>query len=280
MIKYLKKQIQARPNEKISNIIMNTTNTFVSDNTKPVFIIGLIAAIVSPLIIFSSPRIIYEKVDGGYAVRYYAFGLNNFKTATIPENYKNEKIVSLRGNTFSNMPLLESVILPDTITEIRGQAFKNCYKLVEINIPKNLEYLGGGAFYNAISIKKIVLPDSLTYLGGESFYNASSLEEIKLSNNLSEIRGDSFEYCTSLKSIVIPDSVTRIGGHAFYSDTSLSSVVISPNSKLMEIGSSAFRDCRSLYDITIPRDTAVNLRAFKNSPTIVKKYGEENIIDY
>ncbi len=272
LIKYLKKQLKARPGEKVSNIIMNVKNTFVSDNSKGVFAISMIVSIVLPLIIFSSPRILYEKVDGGYAVRYYLLGLTNFKTAIIPATYKNEKVISLRGNTFSNMPFLERVSLPETVTEIRGQAFKNCYKLTEVNMPKKLEYLGGGAFYNAKSIKRIELPDTLTYLGGESFYGAKSLEYVKLSSNLTEIRGDSFEYCTSLKNITIPDNVTRIGGHAFYGDTSLSRVSISKNSKLMEIGSSAFRQCSSLYYITIPYSTYVNERAFKESPTTVNRF--------
>lgn len=272
LIKYLKKQLQARPNEKVSNIVMNVKNTFITDNSRSAFIISLLIAIILPLIIFSSPRILYEKVDEGYAVRYYIFGLTNFKTATIPEIYKNEKVVSLRGNTFSNMPFLESISLPDSIFEIRGQAFKNCYKLTEVNIPTELKYLGGGAFYNAKSIKRVELPDTLTYLGGESFYGAASLEYVKLSNSLTEIKGDSFEYCTSLRSIIIPDNITRIGGHAFYGASSLSVVSISQNSKLIEIGSSAFRKCSSLYNITIPSRTYINERAFKESPTIVNRY--------
>ena len=142
---------------------MNTKSTFVFDNSIIILMISILVSIILPLIIFSSPRILYEKVDNGYAVRYYIFGLTNFKTVTIPENYKNEKVVSLRGNAFSNMRYLESVTLPDTITEIRGQAFKNCKSLKQVNIPKNLKYLGGSAFYNAKSIKKIVLPDTLVY---------------------------------------------------------------------------------------------------------------------
>lgn len=271
-IKYLKKQIKARPGEKISNIIIYEKNNLLKDNTKSLFIIGLFIAVVAPLIIFSTPKIFYEKTSGGYAVRYYAFGLTNYKTAVIPEYYKNEKVVGLRGNTFSNMRFLKSVKLPDSIVEIRGQAFKNCSSLSEVNIPKNLEYLGGGAFYNAKSIKKIELPDTLTYLGGESFYGAKSLEYIRLSNSLAEIRGDSFEYCTSLKSITVPDSVTRIGGHAFYGDNNLSEVTLTENSKLSEIGSSAFRQCSNLYTITIPRNTYVNERAFKESPTRVQYF--------
>lgn len=273
LIKYLKKEIIARPEEKISNIVLNAKNTFVKDDSKRIIKIGILFAIIMPLIIFSSPRIIYEKVEGGYAVRYYTFGLTNFRTATIPATHKGKPVVTLRGNTFSNMPLLKSVKLPDSIKEIRGQAFKNCYLLEDVNIPNSLEYLGGGVFYNAKSIRRIELPDTLYYLGGESFYGASSLEYIKLSENLLEIRGDSFEFCKSLGSITIPDNVVRIGGHAFYGDTYLSSVIISENSKLDEIGSSAFRRCTSLKSILIPSGTSVNERAFKESPTIIRRYG-------
>lgn len=276
LIKYLKKEIKARPGEKLSNIVMNVKNTFLIDNTKAKFVGSLLVGTVLPLIIFSTPKILYEKTDDGYAVRYYIFGLTNFKTATIPETHNNEKVVSLRGNTFSNMPFLESVVLPNTITEIRGQAFKNCKKLTNVNIPNKLEYLGGGAFYNASSIKKIELPDTLTFLGGEAFYRAKSLETVKLSKNLNEIRGDSFKYCYSLRSITIPDNVERIGGHAFYGNSSLSEVVFTENSKLTEIGSSAFRRCRHLYSITIPNGVYVNERAFKESPTSIKYFFDEN----
>ncbi len=276
LIKYLKKQLKARPNEKISNIVMNTKNTFTSDNSKSIFIIGLIAAVILPLIIFSSPRILYEKVDGGYAVRYYIYGLTNFKTATIPATHKNEKVLSMRGNSFSNMPFLKEVNLPDTITEIRGQAFKNDKSLKKIKLPKNLKYLGGGSFENT-SIVNIEIPNSVTYIGGEVFKNATKLKSVKLSKNISEIRGSSFENCKSLKEIDIPDNVTRIGGHAFYGNTSLKKVNISENSKLKEIGSSAFRLCDSLSEITIPRDTYVNERAFKESPTDVKRFGEFSV---
>ncbi len=280
LMKYLRKQVKARPSEKISNIVMYVKTSFVEDNSKKLFILTLLVALILPLIIFRNPVIIYEKTYGGYAVRYYAYGITNYKNATIPKTHKNENVVSLRGNTFSNMPYLESVILPDTIKEIRGQAFKNCVKLKEVNIPTKLEYLGGGAFYNAKSIKSIELPDTLTYMGGEAFYNASALEYIKLSNKLEEIRGDTFEYCSSLKAIAIPDTVTRIGGHAFYGDTSLAKVSISKNSQLREIGSSAFRQCYSLQSITIPENVYVNERAFKESPTKINHYKGDQICGY
>ena len=273
-MEFLKKEVKARPSEKFSNIIMSTKLLLVEDTSKKTKPLMLISAIAISCLMFLTPHVMYEKMENGYAVRFYTFGLTNYKTAEIPSTYRGENVVSLRGNTFSNMPYLEKVTLPDTIVEIRGQAFKNCKKLREVNIPKKLEYLGGGAFYNAISLESIELPDTLTYMGGETFYNAYSLKSVRLSENLSEIRGDSFEYCDALTSITIPDNVIRIGGHAFYGDSNLSEVNISENSSLKEIGSSAFRLCDNLYEIYIPSGTEVNSRAFKESPTEVKRYGE------
>lgn len=206
-------------------------------------------AVAGSQLLFSKPRIFYEQADDGYYVRFYVYGLTNMTTATIPDTYQGEKVVGLRGNTFSNMPFLSEVTLPDSITEIRGQAFKNCR-----------------------SLERVTLPEHLTYLGGEAFYHCSSLEEINLPAGLTEIRGNTFEECSSLLRIEIPDNVTRIGGHAFYGNTSLEEVVISPDSKLQQIGSSAFRCCDSLREITLPRGVSVNERAFKETPVRIDYY--------
>lgn len=272
LVKMIAKEIKARPTEKMDNIIINIVNSLTEDNLLIFKICSFLVAVFLPLMIFMTPKVFYEKQGDGYAVRFYAYGLLNYKSATIPEEYKGKKVIALRGNTFSNMYFLEKVILPDTIKEIRGQAFKYDWKLTEVNMPKNLEYLGGSAFYNCISLKKISLPDTLTYMGGETFYNATSLEYVKLSRNLTEIRGNTFENCYSLKEIVIPDKVTRIGGHAFYGNYNLEKVKLTENSKLTEIGSSAFRQCYKLENIKIPIHTTVNDRAFKESPTKVNYF--------
>lgn len=277
LMKYLIKEVKSRPKEKISNIVMSVKQSLVTDNSKNYLFSGFSIAIALTLIIFWNPRILYEKVEGGYAVRFYLFGITNNETATIPATYKGENVVSLRGNTFSNMPKLREVNLPDTIVEIRGQAFKNDGNLVTVNIPSKLEYLGGGAFYNCSSITEIELPDTLEYLGGESFYGATSLKRIKLSNKLTEIRGSTFEFCDSLESITIPDSVTRIGGHAFYGNYSLKEVIFTENSQLKEIGSSAFRQCYALDEIKLASNVQIHPKAFKESPTTIKYFGTETL---
>ena len=249
LIKYLKKEIRSRSQEKISNIVMNVKASMVPDYSKKLKWALMAVAVAGSLLLFCKPRIFYEQADDGYYVRFYVYGLTNMTTATIPDTYQGEKVVGLRGNTFSNMPFLTEVSLPDSITEIRGQAFKNCR-----------------------SLERVTLPEHLTYLGGEAFYHCSSLEEVNLPAGLTEIRGNTFEECSSLLRIEIPDNVTRIGGHAFYGNTSLEEVVISPDSKLQQIGSSAFRCCDSLREITLPRGVSVNERAFKETPVRIDYY--------
>ena len=249
LMRYLKKEIKSRPQEKVSNIVMNVKASLVPDYSKKLKWALMAVAVAGSLLLFCKPRIFYEQADDGYYVRFYVYGLTNMTTATIPDTYQGEKVVGLRGNTFSNMPFLTEVTLPDSITEIRGQAFKNCKKL-----------------------EHVTLPEHLTYLGGEAFYRCSSLEEINLPAGLTEIRGNTFEECSSLQRIEIPDNVTRIGGHAFYGNTSLEEVVISPDSKLQQIGSSAFRCCDSLREITLPRGVSVNERAFKETPVRIDYY--------
>ena len=277
LMKFLKKEVKSRPQEDISNIVMNVKLSFIKDSSKKVLFGGFIAVLLISSIVYFKPHILYEKSENGYTVRFYTVGITNFTSVNIPEKHNGKDIIGVRGQVFKNMYTLKTVSLPNTITEIRGQAFENDIMLKNINIPNNLTYLGGSAFKKCRSLKTLTLPDTLSYIGGEAFKNATSLKSINLPSSLKEIRGNTFENDKNLTIIKIPDTVTRIGGHAFYGCKSLSKVELSENSKLKEIGSSAFRLCDSLKEITIPSLTSVNSRAFKESPTKVKKFGE---IDY
>ncbi len=277
LLKFIKKEVKARPEEDIDKIILSVSSTFTEDTSKRVFILSTVISIILPFIIFFNPHILYETNKDGAVVRFYTVGITNFTKVTIPDTHKGLKVIGIRGQVFKNMYFLKSVKLPDSIEEIRGQAFENDSSLESINIPTSLTYLGGSSFKGCKSLKEVTLPDTLEFIGGEAFKDAVSLESINIPESVTEIRGNTFENDKSLKSINIPDSITRIGGHAFYGCSSLSEVKINETSKLKEIGSSAFRKCSGLSEVTIPSITSVNSRAFKESPTKVKKFGE---VDY
>lgn len=294
-IKYIKKEIKSRPDEEIANIISCILASGTVKKSKKIIISVILncVAIIIPMIIFINPITFYEKGEDGYYLRFYAAGLTNATSVTIPETYKGEKVVGLRGDVFSNMYFLKNVDLPNSIEVIRGKAFKNDILLSEVNLPDNLTYLGGSSFSGCTSLKSITIPegvtiingntfedckslteiklhDNITEIHGETFKNCSSLITIELPNKITEIRGNTFEGCTSLETISIPEGVIRIGGHAFYECSSLKKVDIP--STITEIGSSAFRQCTSLENIKIPSKAMVDSKAFKESPTKITKY--------
>lgn len=297
-MKYLIKEIKSRPDEDIEYVVSNVlSNASTFKYSSIIYTSIMLISIIVPLIIFSKPHYFYEYTKDGYYLRFYTTSLKAEEHITIPENYKGKKVIGIRGNVFKNLKSLKKVTLPDTMEVIRGHAFDGDYSLVSINLPANLTYLGGGAFKNCYKLKDITLPESLTEIhgntfedtaieyieipdtvidiGGSAFKNCSYLKTVKLPNNITEIHGNTFENCVRLESIDIPDSVTRIGGHAFYNNSNLSNVTFTENSKLEEIGSSAFRLCEKLRYISLPKSAVmINERAFKESPTKIYYFGE------
>ena len=90
----------------------------------------------------------YDDNLDGYVIRFYTIGwLENDKELEIPEEYKGEDVVGIRGDVFANVKTLEKVVLPDTIKEIRGQAFQYASNLEEINIPEGVTEIGRAAFF-------------------------------------------------------------------------------------------------------------------------------------
>lgn len=189
----------------------------------------------------------------------------NLTTVTLHEGLK-----EIRGSAFKNNTSLVNIVLPNTLEYLGASAFSHCSSLVTITIPKKVTEINGQTFEYCISLRQINLHNDIVSIHGETFIGDVSLNNVTLPSKITEIRGNTFEGCTSLTSIVIPKGVTRIGGHAFYGCTSLS--YVSVPTTVTEIGSSAFRQCYSLKSITIPRNTYVNERAFKESPTSINYY--------
>lgn len=276
--KYLIKQIKARPSEKISNIIMNTKTSLVTNTSKRFLLVSSLIAIALSLFIFRNPRIFYEKLDDGYAVRFYTFGLTNMKTAAIPETHNGKKVISLRGNTFSNMKELTEINLPDSIVEIRGQAFKGLKNLTSITLPENLEYLGGGAFQDCTSLKSIEIPSNVKEIHGDTFNGNYSLKTVTLNEGLERIGGSAFENCDSLETITMPSTLKEIGGSAFKYSSSLREVNL--NDGLETIGGGAFSDCTSLEEIIIPDTvTSIGGESFMNNTNLVSVILSNNITE-
>ena len=103
------------------------------------------------------------------------------KNIVIPEKYNGVSVTKIAMFGFANCTLLESVVMPDTITEIYptpkdayigagdgiivGGAFKNCPKLSKVKLSNNLKNLPSGLFIGCSSLKEISIPASVRVIG-------------------------------------------------------------------------------------------------------------------
>ena len=268
LMRYLIKEIKSRPQEKISNILMSIKNNLSVDNSKTVFLMGVLIAIIVPAVLFMNPRAMFEEMeDGNYSLRFYTLGIFQPSKVEIPGTYKGKPVVSIRGNVFANLTKVQEIVLPDSITEIRGQAFENAKSLKTVKLPSNLNTLGGGAFRNCTSLMSIEFPDNVIEIGGQAFENAKSLKTVKLPSNLNKLGGGAFKNCTSLISIEFPDTVIEIGGESFLNASSLRTVKLSKN--ITEIRGNTFENCTSLQYIEIPDNvTRIGGSAFRNCTSL------------
>ena len=158
--------------------------------------------------------------------------------------------------------LLQTVILPTSVTSIEYQAFNYCENLVEVIIPNSVTTIGAAAFKDCISLTDIVIPNSVVSFGSGVFAACTNLSSITWSKGMTSTGLYTFIDCSSLANVIIPDNIKHIDEGAFYGCTQLSNIVI-PHG-VTEIGNQAFYECHALADITIPNSvTEIGYQSFK-----------------
>lgn len=162
---------------------------------------------------------------------------NNTKSYTVPNG------VETIGRGAFQFSLFKEVKLPDTLKTLCHRCFCNS-SLKSIDIPKNVSYIGAQAFYN-VKIEEVILPKKIT-----------------------KISGGAFEF-TNLKHIKIPKNVKSIESSAFYG-TPLESAEL--NEGLKTIASQAFRDCKNLKTLYVPKSVERIDKYFATPGLIVQGY--------
>ena len=200
--------------------------------------------------------------------------------------------------------LLTSVVLPESMTSIGWNAFSCCKHLKKVVLPDTLEKIGSYAFDECIELSDLTIPDSVVEIGDRAFAGCTNLN-IMLPPHLKTIEEASFRGC-ALTSIVIPEGVTEIGKDAFKGCNKIKSAgpvgggydyefhwtdeipdnafsglrklkkVVLP-ATIKKVGNNAFKDCKELTDVTMPKTAKVSKTAFKGCNKLgeIKEPSEE-----
>ena len=206
----------------------------------------------------------YLETYGGIAITKY---IGTSKSVVFPEEIDGQPVKIIGGYLLDDgemRPLIESVVIPDTVEIIAPMAFFCCTNLVSVDFGEGVREICDRAFLGCEVLEKIILPPKLEKIGEGAFYECSAATELFIPQTVttwgaSFTRG-AFGACTSLKKITIeegletlgfwcefvlassleeieiPASVKKIGSQLFVGCTSLTKVVFRGNAPIVESG--------------------------------------------
>lgn len=184
----------------------------------------------------------------------------------------NDNIHTLGDKAFYNIPTLETVSLPDTVSSVGSNVFAKPGKTVTaiirgvdgtidayayngkttgicyITIEDGVNCIDEYAFAGSDTVKGIIIANVAT-IGNHAFYQGTALNHVEISCRYT-IEDYAFAENQLLKRVEIASNLSSIGNHAFDSCKSITQVVLPET--VREIGSHAFYDCNSMKSINVP----------------------------
>ena len=148
-----------------------------------------------------------------------------------------DQVQTIPGYLCKNMSLLDTIVIPASVTSLGTYAFAYCSNLKSINLPVTQKSLPSSFLEGCSSLESIELPATLTTIGTDAFYGCNKLARIHLHEGITTINQHAFYNC-KLDSLTIPSTVTTMGNNVFEGNP-LVSVVWNPVNCSFSGGSNA-----------------------------------------
>ena len=137
---------------------------------------------------------------------------------------------------------LKSLKLPAAMEEITDYLCAYSVNLAQVTLPKSLKRIGKCAFMRC-PVGSLALPEGLESIGERAF--AFDPEDANAMYGKKKM-------ISKLRGITIPSTLKVIGQEAFIANDALTAVKFAKNSRISEIGDSAFAYCFRLKSISLP----------------------------
>lgn len=194
--------------------------------------------------------------------------------ATVAYNDCSYHVTAIAGNAFQSKTIRGELNIPSSVRSIGDRAFQDCKYLTSINIPSSVESIGINAFYRCYAVESLGVDCESTY-GDNCFqrlgYEADKLK-VSIGKNVQTIPEMLFRSLKITELAFAPDSKLREIGASAFSGCKISGAISFP-ATLTTIGESAFADCSNLTSISIPHSvTALGAGAFNGCSGLNELY--------
>ena len=212
----------------------------------------------------------YVSYKGSENVEYYTTDneMSNamfFKCGKLKEIKMPATVTAIGDSCFYKCASLQDITIPNSVKEIRSYAFAET-ALPKFDFPEGVaisKYVLSGCS----SVKEITVPSDATEIPDEAF-SGTGITEIQLPSSLVCIGSGAFSGST-LTNFTCPDALKSIKDDAFSLCEYLA--VVKFNSKLEEIGKSAFYSC-ALTEVNVPNSVKTLGGAFSLCKNLVKAH--------
>ena len=197
--------------------------------------------------------------DNTYSIRVKS--INNVPSeVVIPSVYNGKAVTKIENCAFFDMRqfmacnLIESVVIPNTITYIGTGAFWQCSNLLNVTFPDSVKEMGCNPHpfaMTAFSENAENWVDDVLYIGNHLIETKNTISgKYTIKDGTIAITGYAFNNRDNLTDVIMPDSVESIGDCAFDNCYRLRNINIS--NKTTTIGDLAFGYCPDLTHLHIP----------------------------
>ena len=193
----------------------------------------------------------------------------------IPDGLKEIGISAFSGNsgwndTPSSAPVIEEVILPDTIEVIGASAFAYCEKLKKLRLPAKLDVIPSALAHSCKALECLEMPAQCRVIEGDAFEGCVELTTIKMPADVETMGRRIFCGCEKLLGLNLPGSIRSFGWAAFKRCGAITSFVIPEG--VTALPEELFEHCNSMQSITIPSSvTLIEGKVFDGCPDLTLK---------
>lgn len=152
--------------------------------------------------------------------------------------------------------VVQSILLPNTLTRIEARGFEGCSELHRINFPPSLRSIGEDAFRECTELYSVHFADGLEDIGSFAF-SESGIRTAILPPSMRRLRTGVFSYCPNLKTAILGE--IEVLEAAFFGSVNLKDVVIPDTLRKMQsfqngtLFLEAFEFCRNVEVIANDR---------------------------